>query len=109
LPRTYKFSILSPGGKTFEGEVEHVGAPGAKGRFGVLPGHAPMIAIVEPGLCLVRVSGTTRPFYTGEGVLEVSRDEVVMLVDEAEPLESPDDAKARVAERKRSLAGGKRP
>jgi F-type H+-transporting ATPase subunit epsilon len=105
---SYKFSILSPGGKTFEGEVEHVAAPGAKGRFGVLPGHAPMIAIVQPGLCLVRANGINRPFYTGEGVLEVSREEVVMLVDEAQALDRPEDAKSLVAERKRRLAGGKR-
>ncbi len=108
MNRTFKFSILSPGGKVFEGDAEHVSAPGALGGFGVLPGHAPMIAAVQPGLATVRSGGVEKPFYTGEGVLEVSQSEVVMLVDEAHAVEQASDARALVAERKKKVAGGTR-
>lgn len=108
MNRTFKFFILSPGGKTFEGEVEHVAAPGVFGGFGVLPGHAPMIAAVQPGLCAVRTSAGERNFYTGEGILEVSRQEVAMLVDEAGELQEMSELKSRLAERNKQAAGGTR-
>ncbi len=103
---SFRFSILSPGGKAFEGEADYVAAPGAMGGFGVLPGHSPMIAAVQPGLCSVTVAGAKRHFYTGEGVLEVNREEVVLLVDEAQTIEKADEAKALIAERHRRAAGG---
>lgn len=108
MNRTFKFSILSPAGKAFEGYAEHVSAPGALGGFGVLPGHAPMIAAVQPGLAKVRSEGAEKFFYTGEGVLEVSHAEVVMLVDEALALEQASDARSLVAERNKKVAGGMR-
>lgn len=102
---SYRFSILSPGGKAFEGDADYVSAPGALGGFGVLPGHAPMIAAVQPGLCTVKTAGGEQAFYTGEGVLEVSRAEVVMLVDEAQSLENAGAVKDLLAERARKTSG----
>ena len=43
-------SILTPEGKVFEGDVYSVSAPGALGSFGVLEGHAPMIAALGTGV-----------------------------------------------------------
>ena len=86
---SFRFSILSPGGKAFEGQADYVSAPGAMGGFGLLPGHAPMIAAVQPGLCTVTTAGAQQHFYTGEGVLEVNREEVVLLVDEAQAVSDP--------------------
>lgn len=97
---TYPLSILSPRGKAFEGPAESVSAPGAAGGFGILANHAPMIAAVEPGLTTVVSGGQTAYFFTGEGVVEVNRDEVVVLVDEADPVATPAEAHAKVMERK---------
>ncbi len=105
---SFKFSILSPGGRAFEGPAGHVSAPGAMGGFGILPGHAPMIAAVRPGLCTVNAGGAEQHFYTGEGVLEVNREEVVLLVDEALATGTPDEARRQASERiKRSDSKGK--
>ncbi len=101
-----KVSILSPRGKLFEGPAAHVRAAGAGGAFGVLPGHAPLIATLTPGLCKVEAESGASLFYTGQGVLEVAHDEVVLLVDEGEPV----DTEAAVADRilARSALVGKR-
>lgn len=96
----YRFSILSPGGKAFEGDAQYVSAPGVMGGLGVLAGHAPMIAAVQPGLCTVKTSTGVCLFYTGNGVLEVSRDEVLLLVDEAQAVENADKVKELLAKRK---------
>lgn len=94
---TFQFSILSPGGKVFDGEVEYVSAPGVAGGLGILARHAPMIAAVHPGLTTIKLDGATRLFYTGDGVLEVSRDETLLLVEEARPVESADEIKELLA------------
>ena len=98
---TFAFSILSPSGKAFEGRTSSVMLPGGSGGFGILSGHAPMIAAVQPGLATVRTEEGERFFYTGEGVVEVTREAVVLLVDESKALENPSDSKDLVAERTR--------
>lgn len=80
---SYKLFILSPAGKAFDGEAESVVAPGAQGDLGVLAHHAPMIAALRPGVTTVKTAHGPSVFFTGEGVIEVGRDEVVLLVDEA--------------------------
>lgn len=96
---TYKLSILSPSGKAFEGEAESVIAPGREGQLGVLAGHAPMIAALRPGLSTVVAGGQKSFFYTGEGVIEVSRAETVLLVDEAAKVERPEEAQDLLRQR----------
>ncbi len=102
---SYRFSILSPGGKVFEGDAESVSAPGVMGRFGVLPHHATMIAAVQPGLTTARISDEERFFYTGNGLLEVTRSEVIMLVEEAASVENAAQAHERAAKQNQPLAG----
>ncbi|MCO5043995.1 MAG: F0F1 ATP synthase subunit epsilon [Verrucomicrobia bacterium] len=96
---SFRFSILSPGGKVFEGDADYVSAPGVMGRFGVLPHHATMIAAVQPGLTTVRQQDVERPFFTGNGLLEVTRTEVIMLVEEGVSVESNDQVKELVEKR----------
>lgn len=49
--------ILTPEGSPFEGPVEAVFLPGVKGRFEVLPGHAPIISALEAGSVVWRLPG----------------------------------------------------
>jgi F-type H+-transporting ATPase subunit epsilon len=106
---TFEFSILSPRGKAFEGAATAVSAPGSQGGFGLLAGHAPMIAAVQPGLTKVEADGKTEFYFTGEGVMEVTRRESILLVDEAEKVDSPAAATERLQKRiaKRAAAQGK--
>lgn len=103
---TFAFSILSPRGKAFEGPAASVSAPGVLGGFGILAGHAPMIAAVQAGLTVVQTESGTEYYFTGEGVVEVNRDETLVLVDEAEKVDSAEAAKARVQQRREKQAGG---
>lgn len=103
---SFKFQILSPAGKAFEGVAQYVRAPGAMGNFGIMARHAPLIAAVEPGLCCVRDATGEHFFYTGEGIVDVSRSEVVMLVDEAKAVANPVEAKQCLAERRQRLGMG---
>jgi F-type H+-transporting ATPase subunit epsilon len=104
---SFAFSILSPRGKAFEGQADAVSAAGARGGFGLLAGHAPMIAAVQPGLTKVEAEGRTEFFFTGEGVMEVTRQESVLLVDEAEKVESAEAAQACLQKRRDRQAAAK--
>lgn len=94
----FKLSILSPHGKAFEGECDSLTAPGLEGDFGVLTGHAPMLAMLRRGIAKISASGSTTYFVVGEGVCEVSRDGVNVLVDTADKAASLDEAKAGLAQ-----------
>ena len=47
---TFHFDLVSPEKLLFSGEVDQVDVPGAEGDFGVLAGHAPLIATLRPGI-----------------------------------------------------------
>lgn len=81
------FELLSPVKKLIARPVTMVTVPGTEGDFGVLPGHAPMVADVRPGLVEMydgeRVS--ERIFISG-GFAEVTGEKCVVLTQEAIPL-----------------------
>ena len=54
--------VLTPDGTVFEGSVEAVFLPGTKGRFEVLPGHAPIITSLTKGII------AWHPAKDGEGI-----------------------------------------
>ncbi len=95
---TFNLSIISPRGKVFSGAAENLIASGSEGELGVLAGHAPMIALLCRGIGRVDAEGKQQHYVFGEGVLEVSHEEVVMLVDNAEKAESHDAAKVMMKE-----------
>jgi F-type H+-transporting ATPase subunit epsilon len=94
----FNLSIISPRGKVFGGSAEFLIASGAEGELGVLAGHAPMIALLQRGIGRVDAEGKQQHYVFGEGVLEVSREEVVMLVDNAEAAANLDAAKVMMKE-----------
>ena len=47
---TFQFDLVSPEKLVFSGEVEQVDVPGSEGDFGVLAHHAPLIAMLKPGI-----------------------------------------------------------
>ena len=45
---TFHFDLVSPEKLAFSGEVDQVDVPGVEGDFGVLAGHAPVVAAIRP-------------------------------------------------------------
>lgn len=85
MAETLKLKIISPSGLIYEGDVEHVRAPGKGGSFGVLPNHTPMIAAMDVGWIEADTSGGKKDLLaTSGGVAEVHSDRVVILAETAE-------------------------
>ena len=86
---TFQFDLVSPEEIVFSGQVEHVVVPGSEGEFGVLAGHAPLIAMLRPGILRILGPNEQRIMVFG-GFAEVNPDGLTVLADMATPVEDVD-------------------
>lgn len=76
--------VVSPDRVVFEGEASAVVAPAWDGQVGILPSHAPMLALVGTGVVNIdRPGGGSDVFHVSGGVLKVERDQVTLLTEYA--------------------------
>ena len=79
-----KVRVVSPEKIVFEGEASAVVAPAWDGQVGILPGHAPMLALIGSGaLSVERPGGGSDAFHVAGGVLKVERNQVTVLTEYA--------------------------
>ena len=97
---TFHFELVSPDKISFSGEVDQVDVPGSEGDFGVLAGHAPLIALLRPGLMTVYAAGEQTKLVVLGGFAEVGPDGLTVLADVATALEDLDRGalQAQIAE-----------
>ena len=103
---TFHFDLVSPEKLAFSGEVDQVDIPGGEGDFGVLAGHAPVIAAIRPGIMVVTVAGKHEKIIVSGGIAEVSEKGLTVLADIATSIEELDRAKLAdtIAEMEAKLA-----
>ena len=90
-------SIRTPDSTVFEGAVDGMVVPGTHGEFAVLTDHAPMIGAVAPGILRTDKTGAGSAFFVvGAGVIEVLRNQVVVLTDSVVAARSAEDAEDRL-------------
>src|SRR5438128_589084 len=70
----FHFDLVSPERLVFSGEVEHVVVPGSEGEFGVLAHHAPLLAMLRPGILTILGPGQPQRIVVGGGFAEVAPD-----------------------------------
>jgi F-type H+-transporting ATPase subunit epsilon len=78
-------------------QVDEVVAPGSLGYFGVLPGHAPLLATLGIGELTYRQGRDEFHLAIVGGFAEVRNDKVIILADAAERPEEIDRARAEQA------------
>jgi F-type H+-transporting ATPase subunit epsilon len=90
---TFHFDLVSPEKLLFSGDVDQVDIPGIEGDFGVLAGHAPVVAALRPGIMTVFVNGQAQRMVVLGGFAEVSADgKLTVLADLANSVEDFDRA-----------------
>jgi F-type H+-transporting ATPase subunit epsilon len=88
--------VVTPQGSAISQEVEEVTAPGAKGEFGVLPGHTPFLSALRAGVLRFRAGGQPRAWAIGPGYVEVTGgDKVVLLTRSSQRAEDVDLVQAK--------------
>ena len=89
---TFHFDLVSPEKLAFSGEVDQVDVPGVEGDFGVLAGHAPVVAAIRPGILTVISGGSKQKIIVLGGLAEVSAKGLTVLADVATSLDELDRA-----------------
>ena len=87
---TFHFDLVSPEKLAFSGEVDQVDIPGLEGDFGVLAGHAPVIAAMRPGILTIFAGGKKEKIIVVGGLAEISDRGLTVLTDVATSLEELD-------------------
>ena len=87
---TFHFDLVSPEKLAFSGEVDQVDIPGVEGDFGVLSGHAPVVAAIRPGILTVRTASGHQKIIVLGGLAEVSEKGLTVLAEVATSLEELD-------------------
>jgi F-type H+-transporting ATPase subunit epsilon len=80
---TFHFDLVSPEKLAFSGEVDQVDVPGVEGDFGVLAGHAPVVAAIRPGILTIIAGGTHQKVIVLGGLAEMSDKGLTVLADVA--------------------------
>ena len=84
MPDRLEFELVTPERLLFSEMVEMVVVPGTEGNFGVLPGHAPLISTIRPGMIeIYEGQNVTRRIFVVSGVAEVTVERCTVLADEA--------------------------
>jgi F-type H+-transporting ATPase subunit epsilon len=97
---TIRCEIVSQDRTVFQGDVDIVVLPGAAGEMGILPHHAPVLAILKYGVIKIRKDGKEELFTVAGGMAEVQPDIVTILADAAENIEEIDVTRAQAAKKR---------
>jgi len=87
---TFHLDLVSPEKLLFSGEVEQVDVPGSQGDFGVLAGHAPLVATLRPGILTVYREGGALRIVINGGFAEVGPAGLTVLAERAVAVEDFD-------------------
>jgi F-type H+-transporting ATPase subunit epsilon len=107
---TFKFELITPDRRLLSEDAAQVLVPGAEGEFTVLPGHAPVISALRPGVVDAALADArkVRVFVKG-GLVEVDADRLTVLAERAIPVEAMDaatiEAELQAAETELAEAG----
>jgi len=87
------FDLVSPERLLLSEKAEMVTLPGAAGYFGVLPGHAPVISTLKPGVIEVKGGGANGArYFVSAGFAEVTADRLTVLAEDAIAVNTVDAA-----------------
>jgi F-type H+-transporting ATPase subunit epsilon len=99
LASSIRLEIVTPERVIYSDEVDAVVVPGVEGQLGILPHHAPLMTMLQPGELKVRKGGEEIYVAIFGGFLEVRPDRVIVLADAAERAEEIDVGRAEEAKR----------
>lgn len=92
------FKIVTPDGVVCADDVDSINIPTSNGEIGVMPGHAPLVAVVVAGELRFKKDNQETALAVSSGVVEVRpNSEVYILADTAERAEHINLERAQAA------------
>ena len=100
IPKTLRLEFVTPERAIAHEDIDEVELPGENGFFGVLPGHAALLAALKTGPVWFRKGSEKTYAFISSGFVEVTADRVSVLAQVAERAEDIDIARAEAAKRR---------
>jgi F-type H+-transporting ATPase subunit epsilon len=95
-----RLDIVTAERVVYSEDVDVVVAPGVEGELGILPHHAPLMTMIQPGELRVKRGGEEISLAISGGFLEARPDRIIILADAAERADEIDIARAEAAKRR---------
>src|SRR5262249_10383483 len=100
LPQHLQLQIVSTDRLLVQAQVDEVEVPAAKGYLGILPGHTPLLALLQVGELWYRKGQEKSYLSIAFGFVEVQPDRVTILAEVAEKAEEIDASRAEAAKKR---------
>lgn len=99
--------LVTPERRILSESADEVIVPGFNGLFGVRPGHAPLLSVMQPGILTCRLGATSQSYFVSGGFARVAENKVLVLADQAEAVSDIDvsAAQKRLQEAEERLRG----
>jgi F-type H+-transporting ATPase subunit epsilon len=81
-------------------DIDALVAWGVEGQLGILPHHAPLMTMLQPGDLMIRRNKEEEFLAISGGFLEVRPDKVIILADACERVDEIDTARAEEAKKR---------
>ena len=94
---TFRLELVTAERLIFADDVNAVIAWGVQGQMTILPHHAPLMTMLQPGDLLIRKDNEEQYLAITGGFLDVRPDKVIILADACERAEEIDVARAEAA------------
>ena len=97
---TFKLEIVTAERLVFSEDIDALVAWGVEGQLGILPHHAPLMTMLQPGDLMIRKNKEEEYLAISGGFLEVRPDKVIILADACERVDEIDIARAEEAKKR---------
>jgi F-type H+-transporting ATPase subunit epsilon len=97
---TLRLELVTAERMVYSDDVDMVIAWGLEGQLAILPHHAPLMTMLQPGELIIKKGSEETYMAVSGGFLEVRPDKVLVLADACERAEEIDIARAQEAKRR---------
>ena len=98
--KTFLLEIYTPYGKYFDRYVDELVIQTEEYVLGILPNHAPLIAKVKTSKMEIVQNGERKCYANGEGLINVTKEKVVLILESIEAKNEIDINRAKEAKRR---------
>ena len=98
--KTFLLEIFTPYGEYLDRYVEELIIPTEEYVLGILANHSPLVAKVRTGKMEIVINDEHKVYAHGEGLINVTKDGVTLIVDSIESKEEIDIERAKEAKRR---------
>jgi len=97
---TLRLDLVTAERMVYSDDVDMVIAWGLEGQLSILPHHAPLMTMLQPGELIIKKDNKDTSMAVSGGFLEVRPDKVIVLADACERAEEIDIARAEEAKQR---------